>query len=264
MAHWNKSEKVGIVASGTGHCSGVTLEPATSTALASSPLVVVVSRRAVTRRLLHRVLVSHGYRCTSLEDVDAARHALSSWAPDLVVLALDVGPEDAGALRTLRAASRVPLVATAADPEVRAQALDDDADDAVPEPLVAREIVARVAAALRRAARAATHNAITRMDVGALSVDTAARIVRVGEDEIRLTSTEYRLLTTLAGSPGVARTHDDLLEAVWGEGHAGRHHYVRICVANLRRKLASKPAAPRCVRTVRGVGYVLHVEPSPS
>ena len=121
------------------------------------------------------------------------------------------------------------------------------------------ELVARLRVAWRHATRG------TRPDEpvftsGSLKVDQAYRRVFVDEREIHLTPIEYRLLTTLVRHAGKVVTHDQLLKEVWGPPYVGQSHYVRVYMAQLRRKLEDNAARPRYLLTEPGVGYRLAAE----
>jgi two-component system KDP operon response regulator KdpE len=114
--------------------------------------------------------------------------------------------------------------------------------------------------ALRHAAKAGREGAESTFTLGDLRVDLLRRRVFVGDAEVRLTPIEYRLLAVLVRHAGKVLTHRQLLKEVWGPAQVEETHYLRVYMANLRRKLEADPARPRYLRTEPGVGYRLLTE----
>ncbi len=183
--------------------------------------------------------------------------------PDLVIL--DLGLPDMDGLeviRQLRGWSAVPIVILSARQQEgdKVLALDAGADDYLTKPFGVAELLARVRVALRHASRAATGGDSPLFEVGDLRVDLALRQVIVDGQEVHLTPIEFKLLVTLVQHAGKVLTHRQLLREVWGPGYAEESHYLRVYVAQLRRKLEVDPARPRYLITEPGVGYRLHAE----
>jgi DNA-binding response OmpR family regulator len=133
------------------------------------------------------------------------------------------------------------------------------ADDYITKPFSPRELVARVHVMLRRP-RATRTGALPVSEApprvfGPLSVDVAGREVHLDGAPIPLTRTEFDVLAALAARPKLAFSRRQLIEAVWGETWVGDEHLVDVHIGHLRRKLGDDPAAPRFVKTIRGVGY---------
>ena len=131
---------------------------------------------------------------------------------------------------------------------------DEGADDYLTKPFGAAELLARIRVALRHAARGPDSSSVVRIGED-VEVDLVRRIVRVGEQEVHLTPIEYKLLTTLAKHAGMVMTHRQLLEQVWGPGHAHQMQYLRVYMTQLRHKLEKNPARPLYLLTEPGVGY---------
>ncbi len=154
----------------------------------------------------------------------------------------------------------MPIVVVSAvdEEEQKIAALDAGADDYVTKPYAVGELLARVRAAMRRAAAPAGE--APTVAFGRVRVDLALREVRVDGEVVHLTPHEYGLLAELARSPGRVITHRALLSAVWGPEYADETHYLRVYMGNLRRKLEDDPSRPAHLVTETGVGYRLRVD----
>jgi two-component system, OmpR family, KDP operon response regulator KdpE len=176
--------------------------------------------------------------------------------PDLVIL--DLGLPDLSGLEViegLRGWTKVPIVVLSgrADSTDKVEALDLGADDYVTKPFSMDELLARMRAALRRAA---PPEEAPQVKLGDLLVDLAARRVEGGPDgDIRLTPTEWHLLEVLLRNPGKLMSQQQLLTEVWGPGYASATGNLRLYMAQLRRKLEPDPARPRWLITEPGMGY---------
>jgi two-component system KDP operon response regulator KdpE len=170
---------------------------------------------------------------------------------------LDLGLPDRDGfevLRGFRSWSQAPvIVLSARDGEAsKVAALDAGADDYVTKPFGVGELLARMRSALRHRSPGPADDAIV---ADQLRIDVAARRVYVGGNEIHLTPLEYKLLLTLAKSPGRVLTHRVLLREVWGPDATEEVHYLRVFVASLRRKVEADATRPRLIVTEPGVGY---------
>lgn len=180
---------------------------------------------------------------------------------DLIVLDLMLpGLDGLEITRILRAKTNytpiLMLTARSADVD-RIVGLELGADDYLTKPFNIRELIARVKALLRRvdALKQDTREAEAVLDFGALIIDVAKRSVRVGADPIELTAKEFDLLLHFARNPGRVFTRSQLLDQVWGYGHAGYEHTVNSHINRLRAKIERDPARPSYILTVWGVGY---------
>jgi len=179
--------------------------------------------------------------------------------PDLVIL--DLGLPDLDGLdviRRMREWSSTPIVVLSVrDREgQKVAALDAGADDYLTKPISTLELLARMRAALRHAARSGTESAIV---TGALTVDVVRRRVTAGDREVALTPVEYALLKALALSAGSVLMHRHLLREVWGPAYEQDLNLLRVSVSKLRHKVESDPARPQYILTEAGVGYRLRV-----
>jgi DNA-binding response OmpR family regulator len=161
--------------------------------------------------------------------------------------------------RTLRRSSDVPIimVTARADTHDVVAGLEAGADDYLTKPFAPKELSARIRALLRRA-RTPEHAATGAvLRFGDLEIVPDQGVVKVGEREVHLTKTEFRLLCELASSPGRVFSREVLLERVWGYGYFGDGRLVDVHVRRLRTKIEADAANPRHVATVRGLGYKL-------
>lgn len=222
----------------------------------AGPVILVVEDEAPIRRLLNVLLEAQGYRVVLAQTAAEARIRAAETPPDLVILDLGLPDEDGlDLLRRLRAwmTSHVLVLSARSLEQEIVRSLDEGANDYLTKPFGSAELLARVRVGLRAADATAAPLAVQRF--GDLHIDRDAREVRVGGVEVSLTRLEFRLLLELARHAGKALTHRHLLIHVWGPGSAGRNHYVRVCMANLRAKLGDDAAAPRWIHTLPGVGY---------
>ena len=145
-------------------------------------------------------------------------------------------------LASIRGWSRVPIIVISARGREadKVEALDAGADDYLTKPFGVNELLARIRVALRACDDAAA-SATPAIEIGPLRIDLARREVTVDGRDVHLTPIEYRLLTLLAQNAGRVLTQRQILEEVWGRGHAGQTHYLRVYMAQLRRKIESRP-----------------------
>jgi two-component system KDP operon response regulator KdpE len=224
----------------------------------SDPIVVLIEDEPQIRRFLRATLGSQGYRLFEAATGADGLVEAASRQPDVVIV--DLGLPDVDGLeviRRLREWSTVPIIVLSARGREadKVAALDLGADDYVSKPFGADELLARVRVALRHKAGVAREDAV--FTTGDLRVDLGRRRVFVRDQEVKLTPTEYRLLTTLVRHAGRVLTHRQLLKEVWGPNQAEEAHYLRVYMAQLRRKIEADPARPRYLLTEPGVGYRL-------
>jgi two-component system KDP operon response regulator KdpE len=210
------------------------------------------------RRFVRMALQSEGLEVFEAATLQRGLIDAATRRPELVVL--DLGLPDGDGLdfiREFRGWSQAPvLVLSAREGEERkVQALDAGADDYLVKPFGVAELLARVRVQLRRHGGGNAADPVLRF--GPIAVDRALRTVTRDGEELHLTPIEYRLLQELATVPGRVLTHQHLLKAVWGPGHAEDVHYVRVHMANLRKKVEADPNRPQWLVTEAGVGYRL-------
>lgn len=218
--------------------------------------VLVVEDEALLRRVLSINLRGHGYDVRPVPDGTSALTALLAEALDLVILDLGLPDMDGvEVVRRIRHNSGVPIIILSArDTQTeKVKALDAGADDYVAKPFGMDELVARVRANLRRTAPKTDGPAS--LTAGALTIDFRRAQVRRGAAEVRLTPTEWHLLEALAKDPGRLVPSKHLLQQVWGPAYGNETNYLRVYMAQLRRKLEDDPSRPRHLITEPGLGY---------
>jgi two-component system KDP operon response regulator KdpE len=226
-------------------------------ATAAKSNILVVDDEPQITRVLKTTLSSQGYGVRTASDGDEALLILKEWTPDLVIT--DLRMPNLGGLelcRQIRARSRIPIIVLSVKGEerIKVEALDAGADDYVTKPFGVHELLARVRAALRRAA-APEEPESPLIEAGDFRIDIATRSVRVRDREVHLTPKEFDLLTYLARHAGKVLTHRNLLAAVWGGNSVEQPEYLRVFVGHLRKKLEPDEAAPRYILTEPWVGY---------
>ena len=209
-------------------------------------------------RALRINLTAHGYQVLLAPDGGAALRAAADGHPDVVVLDLGLPDMDGvEVIEGLRGWTTVPIIVLSArvGSAHTVRALDAGADDYVTKPFGMAELLARLRAAVRRAA-VATVDGEPVVDAGDFRVDLAAkRVIRADGTEVHLTPTEWGVLELLVRHRGKLVGQKELLRAVWGPNYGSETNYLRVYMAQLRRKLEPEPAHPRHLVTEAGMGY---------
>lgn len=222
-----------------------------------NPRILVVEDEPDIRRFIRMTLESEGHEVHEAATLQRGLLEAGSRRPDLVVVDLGL-PDGDGVdlIRDLRTWSNAPVLVLSArsGEDHKVTALDAGADDYLVKPFGAAELLARVRAQLRRQTLTA-RSAEPVLQFGRVRVDLSRRVVERDGQPLHLTPIEYRLLTHLSAQPDRVITHRQLLQAVWGPGHAQDTHYVRVHMANLRKKVEDDPSMPRHLLTEAGVGY---------
>lgn len=218
--------------------------------------VLVIDDELPIRKLLRMGLTKHGYQIIEAPNGKTALELLKQ-EPDLVILDLGLPDiQDHELLRMIRARNEsVPIVVLSSrgDEAGKVQALDYGADDYVTKPFGMDELLARMRAALRHQLQAQGERPIFK--VGDLSVDLVRRIVKVGDNEIKLSPKEYDLLRVLVQHAGKVLTHKFLLGELWDPLTDAQ--YLRVYVRQLRQKIEKNPERPQYILTETGIGYRL-------
>jgi two-component system KDP operon response regulator KdpE len=226
--------------------------------------MLVVDDEPQILRSLRTALTAAGYDIQTAATGEEALRLLQGRLPDLVILDLVLpGISGLEVCRRLREHSSVPILVLSARGEERDKvaALDLGADDYLTKPFGVEELLARIRAALRRAA--GVRGPSTVIAAGDLRVDVDRRLVTRAGVQVHLTATQFNLLKTLVVHAGRVLTHAYLLRTVWGPEYEGETQVLRVFIAQLRRKVEQDPAHPRHIRTEPGVGYRFHLGDEP-
>jgi two-component system KDP operon response regulator KdpE len=218
--------------------------------------ILVVDDEAPIRRWLKVNLETRGYTVDTAETGEQGIKALENRRPDLLILDLLMpGMGGIDVVRKLRSVSTIPIIVLSAIGEEvqKVQALELGADDYMTKPFGMEELFARIRSLLRRAAGATSAAPV--FVAGDLSVDFDRREVRLDDQPIKLTPTEYDLLKYMIEHAGKVLTHRMLLQQVWGQAYIDQAQYLRVFVGQLRKKIEKHPGRPRFILTDPGVGY---------
>jgi len=217
--------------------------------------VLVIDDEAPILRALRINLSARKFEVSTASDGASGLAAMARDRPDVLILDLGLPDMDGtDVIRGVRGWTSTPIIVLSAwgQESKKVAALDAGADDYVTKPFGMDELLARLRAAVRRASPAPDEPVVATED---FTVDLAdKRVTRAGQD-VRLTPTEWQLLEVLVRHAGRLVTQRQLLAEVWGPGYQNEAHYLRVYVANLRRKLEPDPSAPRHLLTEPGIGY---------
>lgn len=222
--------------------------------------VLVVDDEPQIVRALRINLSARGYDVLTAYDGKTALRVAVDEKPDVVVL--DLGLPDLDGVDVivgLRGWTSMPIIVLSARTEsaLKVEALDAGADDYVTKPFGMDELLARLRAAVRRATTQTVEDPI--VTTATFTVDLAVKKVHRDGAEVHLTPTEWGLLEILARNPGRLVSQKQLLQDVWGPTHVGESQYLRVYLAQLRRKLEADPSRPRHLITEAGMGYRLEL-----
>jgi two-component system KDP operon response regulator KdpE len=229
-----------------------------------SPRILIVDDDPQIQRAVRTNLQARGNDVLTAPNGETALDILQTDSVDLVLLDLSLpGLDGQEVIRRLRSWSQVPVVVLSVREQQseKVRALEAGADDYVTKPFGVHELLARVAAVLRRAGAGREGRAV--LSFGGLEVDLARERVKLDGDTIHLTPTQHRLLEAMVTNPGKLLTHRWLLGKVWGPAYQTESDYLRTFVRQLRQKLRDDPAAPRFIQTEPGLGYRWMPEPDP-
>lgn len=226
---------------------------------AKKVLILVVDDDIRMLRMMKRMLELEGFQVLTANGGDEALKLFEKEVPALVLLDIMMPDMDGYTVcRRIREFSQVPIIMVTAKGEdkEKVEGLDIGADDYVTKPFSASELAARVRAVLRRISNQdRPQEAIFRFRD--LIIDFTSRRVMVNNQELKLTSTEYKLLSYISLNAGRVVTPDQLLDKVWGEEYIGAPHLLQVNIARLRKKLGDSARKPNYILTRPGIGYIM-------
>jgi two-component system KDP operon response regulator KdpE len=228
--------------------------------VSNAPHILVIDDEPQILRAMRTILTEKQFRVTTASRGEEGLALAATGQPDLVIL--DLGMPDMDGVevcKRLREWTQTPIIILSVRDSERDKvaALDMGADDYLTKPFGIEELLARVRVALRHSAsRKGTQGAQSKVvRAGPLNIDLAWHIVKRGEEEVKLTGTEYKLLAYLASNHGRVLTHQSILTHVWGEEDADHTEYLRVYMRQLRKKLEADPERPKYILTEPGIGY---------
>ncbi len=221
--------------------------------------ILVIDDESQIRKLLEITLEANGYKTEFAVNAKEGLMLAASHPPDLIILDLGL-PDDDGqnVLVQLREWFNNPVIilsVKSAEEEI-VKALDNGANDYLTKPFRTQELLARVRAALRNLA-GTSNEPIVSMDN--LQIDFSARIVKIDNEVLKLTATEYTLLSILIKNEGRVLTHQYILKEVWGPSYIDQTQYLRVFIAQLRKKIEKDPNRPKHILTESGIGYRFNI-----
>ena len=221
--------------------------------------ILVVEDDAPVRNLITTTLRANNYRFITAGSGESAVSETASHNPDIILLDLGLPDIDGvEVIRRIRSWSNVPIIVISARSEDsdKIDALDAGADDYLTKPFSVDELLARLRVTQRRiAVMQSIGNEQAIYQNGALKIDYSAGCAWMGEEELRMTPMEYKLLCLLARNTGRVLTHKFILQNVWGSSWENDVGTLRVFMATLRKKLETAPGSPQYIQTHIGVGY---------
>jgi two-component system, OmpR family, KDP operon response regulator KdpE len=223
----------------------------------SEPILIIDDEVQI-RRLLEITLSSHGYKISEAATGKEGLITAATTNPALIIL--DLGLPDANGidiLKKLREWYLKPIIILSVrnSEDDIVNSLDNGANDYLSKPFRTGELLARIRVALRYSQGEAD---IPVMVFGSLMIDLANHIASKNRVVLKLTNTEFSLLALLARNSGRVMTHQSILREIWGYGYIGQTQYLRVFVAQLRKKIEDNPARPELLITESGIGYRFH------
>ena len=223
--------------------------------MTNSDTILIIDDEVQIRRLLEITLSASGYKISEASTGKEGLIHAATTHPVLIIL--DLGLPDADGieiLKKLREWYLKPIlilsVRNSEDDIIRA--LDNGANDYLTKPFRTGELLARIRVAIRQSQGPSDDPCLT---FGSLTIDLASRLVKKNSEVVKLTSTEFSLLALLAKNEGRVLTHQFILKEVWGMGYLEQTQYLRVIIAQLRKKIEENPNKPKLLHTESGIGY---------
>jgi two-component system KDP operon response regulator KdpE len=220
-----------------------------------SPSILIIDDEAQIRKLLAITLHSNGYEVSEAASGKEGVKIVSTGPPDLVLLDLGLPDVDGHeVLKHLREwfSNPIIIISVLSDEQDIVEALDNGANDYLVKPFRTDELLARVKAALKKAG---SEPNVPTANFNNLTIDFANRVVMKNNSPLKLTATEYSLLSLFARNDGKVLTHQYLLNQVLGPSHEDESQYLRVFIAQLRKKIEADPNRPTYIITESGIGY---------
>jgi two-component system, OmpR family, KDP operon response regulator KdpE len=224
----------------------------------SPETILVIDDEVQIRRLLEITLSSNGFKISEASTGKEGLIAAATQHPSLIILDLGLPDTDGiEVLKKIREWYQKPIIILSvrnSEDDIIA-ALDSGANDYITKPFRTLELLARIRSALRKRD---VSNDIPSLTFGSLTIDLPNHIARKNGEILKLTSTEFSLLALLAKNSGRVLTHQNILKEIWGYGYIGQTQYLRVFVAQLRKKIEDDPSKPKLLITESGIGYRFH------
>jgi two-component system KDP operon response regulator KdpE len=221
----------------------------------NNPEILIIDDEPQIRKLLSITLQSNDYKLKEAATAHEGLVMAANHPPDLVLLDLGL-PDESGheVLKQLREWYTKPVIilSVQSSEEDIVKALDNGANDYLVKPFRTGELLARIRSLLRSVS-SETENPV--MIIGDIKIDLSLRIVRKGDEQIKLTVTEYNLLSLLIKNEGKVLTHQFLLRSIWGPSYIDQSQYLRVFIAQLRKKIEDDVNKPVHILTESGIGY---------
>ena len=223
--------------------------------MSNSFSILVIDDEVQIRKLLEISLEANDYKVYFAINGKEGITAAASYQPDLILLDLGLPDQDGQeVLVKLREWNHNPIIiltVKSAEEEI-VKALDNGANDYLTKPFRTQELLARIRTALRSKSSNTNESVL---NFGNIMIDFASRVVKVNEEIVKFTATEYNLLTLLIKNDGRVLTHQYILKEIWGQSYSEQTQYLRVFVAQLRKKIEEDPNRPKFILTESGVGY---------
>jgi two-component system KDP operon response regulator KdpE len=225
--------------------------------MSNAPHILVIDDELQIQRAIRTILTEKGFKVTTASNGEEGLTLAATNEPDIIIL--DLGLPDMDGVQVcsrLREWTQIPIIILSVRDSERDKvaALDKGADDYLTKPFGIEELLARVRVALRHSAQnQGTQSKVVK--AGDLTIDLVWHIVKRGEEEVKLTGTEHKLLAYLAANHGRVLTHKSILVHVWDPADAEHTEYLRVYMRQLRKKLEADPERPKYILTEPGIGY---------
>jgi two-component system KDP operon response regulator KdpE len=221
------------------------------------PLILLIDDEPQILRALKTILIANHFQVAAASTGEQGMALAVAQPPDMIILDLTLPDMDGiQVCEQIREWSRVPIIVLSVrdNEKDKVAALDKGADDYLTKPFGIEELLARIRVALRHSDQSQGANK-RNIKAGPVTIDLASHIVTRDGEELRLTATEFKLLSYLAGHPDRVLTHQAILTQVWGFAEMDHVEYLRVYIGQLRKKLESNPDEPQILLTEPGVGY---------